>query len=944
MNVKNAMLLLALFGLGATSCSNDEPGGGQKTDPTAGTRNEIQIQFSGTGESQEYTKASTIASESENKIDKLSVYLFASPTGTDGTYVYMETWTEGTAYDAANPSTDFKIQDSGTAKKASIYPNERKGLPHLKLFCVVNNGSVGNPTDGRFYDAANAEMLQTLTPVTVDADGNVTNTPTTETDFKLSYTRFMKNVANTDEDIINTPLLMTGSGQVKISGSMSLVNITLKRAVARFDIENTTAKSQLTITKITLAQARKSASLWGITPTAVADKATDLMTYASVDYTTKANANLGLTESALYVYPGIKEDESYLIIEGTFKSPITTQPVPVTYHVPVAKTAETPGATAEFIPIKANSRYKLRITDVTQSNVYGTFVIEDWTSGGGINVKPDNDAPVFAGDAAFTGTNVPTKLPDGPNEGDINKYEVEGATGSFSIEIAATGKVRVEQASALTKAGIDWLTVTPQTPTEKDGVWYTKFDISYSNAIGAEPVALTFINEAASFDPALWTTVRFYGPKAVPAYAATTNPVITEGNKVDMSNPLAPVVSLYKIANGQAQIDVTCMEGILIGNKPAGIDVIAPANGGNTYTIKVSDASAVADGTIEFKNAGDDSKISSISVKALSPAMSVELPTTTLATMTGDATNGYEITVDLEALATNNFTFKVNSPEGLKASPSLTSGWLQIADGNDWAAGNTFNTYTVTAQGTDYTNTVLTFVNKLDGTPNVKVTLKKAPSKPKFAANDQAGTYPNSAFNTDAVVATDPTAATTGMFLANNSVIFVKATCPENLTFNNVAGLSVTRQASTDIYEIKVTDATKLTAGSTAVLEAVNSSVKSTLTITMKDPAINVSLTANANVVESQSGDDIVYTVDVANLSNFTFSVTAPAGATTDLSVLTGSFLKPHTSNTGTAALTAGVASDYMLRVDDDTQTADITMTFVNAVTGADRKVIFKVK
>ena len=81
-------------------------------------RSELQIVFSGTGESQEYTKAT--ASEGENKIDKLQVYLFASATGQAGSYYYMETWNEGTTFDSedkdasGNPKTNFKKQVAGT--------------------------------------------------------------------------------------------------------------------------------------------------------------------------------------------------------------------------------------------------------------------------------------------------------------------------------------------------------------------------------------------------------------------------------------------------------------------------------------------------------------------------------------------------------------------------------------------------------------------------------------------------------------------------------------------------------------------------------------------------------------------------------------------------------------------------------------------------------------
>ena len=66
------MLLLALAGLGS-SCTNEDDSQGQTTLGTAG---EIQLLFSGSGDSEEYTKA--IASEPESKIGTLKVYLFAS--------------------------------------------------------------------------------------------------------------------------------------------------------------------------------------------------------------------------------------------------------------------------------------------------------------------------------------------------------------------------------------------------------------------------------------------------------------------------------------------------------------------------------------------------------------------------------------------------------------------------------------------------------------------------------------------------------------------------------------------------------------------------------------------------------------------------------------------------------------------------------------------------
>ena len=205
------MLLIAITGLGA-SCTNEDLGG----ETTTGSgRSEIQLVFSGAnGESQEYTKA--IASESENEIDKLQVYLFAAKKQ-GGPYYYLETWTEGTAYNPVTPTvTNFQKQASGTGWKASIYPNELIGLPYVKLFCVVNNGS-SSTTDGKFYQVDGATEVfdgANLVKVVTDADGEVTTPGTTEADFVKTYTKIMKNEAGDAgvKDIISTPLLMTGEG------------------------------------------------------------------------------------------------------------------------------------------------------------------------------------------------------------------------------------------------------------------------------------------------------------------------------------------------------------------------------------------------------------------------------------------------------------------------------------------------------------------------------------------------------------------------------------------------------------------------------------------------------------------------------------------------------------------------------------------------------------
>ena len=400
MNVKSLMLLLALAGLGA-SCSDDEATGGGPS--SIAGRSELQIVFSGSGESQSYDKTTkAIATAKENQIDDLQIYLFAAASE-GGPYYYLETWQDGTAYNpedkdgvTGNPKTNFKKTEAGTGWKASLYPNELAGVPYIKLFCIANKNVPGmlasdgatpsQTTDEKFYQEDGAtEILATLTPVTTAAagDGTYTVTPgTTETEFIASFTKALGAAAN---GVISTPLLMTGQGKTKISGNVSKVDIDLTRVVARFDIDNTTSKSNLTIKKVTLAQGRKTAPLWtaAITPVDKADLTASALIaqkYETVDFEKLTGANQGITESSLYVYPTLATDESYLILEGTYKSPVNSSQVPVTYHVPIVRTPEG-GDKGEYIAINANNRYCLRITEVhpwtdTDGNRYTEYQLK----------------------------------------------------------------------------------------------------------------------------------------------------------------------------------------------------------------------------------------------------------------------------------------------------------------------------------------------------------------------------------------------------------------------------------------------------------------------------------------------------------------------------------------------------------------------------------------
>ncbi|WP_044270627.1 hypothetical protein [Bacteroides timonensis] len=955
MNVKSLITLFAFAGF-AASCSNsdfEESG----TRPTDG-RAEIQIAFSGTGESQEYTRA--IASESENKIEQLHIYLFAAAAQT-GPFYYLETWTEGADYNPATPAaTNFKIQDAGTSKKGILYPNELKGLPWIKLLCVANNG--GTP---KFYDEEGTEILGTLTKVATDAAGTVTTPGTTEAEFKAAFT-----MNDADATLIETPLLMTGEGITKISG-VSKVDISLKRVMTRFDIVNDKAKTNLTIEDIYMVQGRKSAPLWGATPTTVepADLPTSdlLAKYANVDFDQIPGANTGETASAFYVYPNLATDQSYLVIKGTYKSPATGKQEPVEYHVDVARTPD--GAPkAEFIKLLANNRYKLRISDVTSSNIMGTFEVVDWTSGGGIIVKPSNDSPVFVAAEAFSGANTPTELTALNTDASPYNYEVTGddGTGSFTIEIGATGKVRAEKSAVqtTTRAEADgevitsqsWLVISEPAFEERDGVWYTKFDISYTDAVGVSPVAVHFINAAASYDPALWTTVNFYGQKSVPVFAAAATGTGSNGNTIDVTDGKAPTATIHTLLNSYVLFDVTCVEGVTVDATSATgykAEEIAVNGFVHTYKVSVSDASTATGGTIVFKNTGDAGKTTTLTLTAAAPEMTFEKSTDDNNAATWDEGNK-TLKIDLGTLANGTCTFKINAPAGVTIA-SLACPWLTITESKAWDNTEKFATYTIakTSSIIGTGDVTLSFVNGLTqadkniSAPGLDVKLHKEASKPKFGAGATTDSWSTFNKGLDSNF-TNPAAATITMYKVADSQITVNMTCDEAAEFDAVTGLEVKRIESTNEYTIKVANVSELTASTTTVTAKNSSATECTaaLTITWKDPAITVALTddASGNVTSREEGGNIVYTVNVDAISTtpFIFTVTAPGGASVGFeTAIADAFLTKDDTNAGGNTVTAGTPSAYTLKLNDSSSaTDDIELVFTNTVTGGGNKTV----
>ena len=195
----------------------------------------------------------------------------------------------------------------------------------------------------------------------------------------------------------------------------------------------------------------------------------------------------------------------------------------MTYRLRVARTNAS--NSLENITIEPNHRYSLRIAEVTTSEIVGYFEVEDWIDGGSVDVKPSYDkkpeiiaegVKAVAGQDPFEGLNDKDSTFWTPADSTIRVAK----TGQFTVTVKAPGQCSVKSVAAqnfvtrAVSAVNNWLTVTGPTVTEADGMILSTFTFTVNaNAThNAIPFDLTFINNAASVDPAFQLKYRVLPP------------------------------------------------------------------------------------------------------------------------------------------------------------------------------------------------------------------------------------------------------------------------------------------------------------------------------------------------------------------------------------------------------------------------------------------------
>lgn len=490
---KRCFLALLAAACMAVGCTNDLE---EVTSEEVAQENELKLVFSSSTNGEIYPKSRAIATAEENAIENLTVYVFSSSTE-NGTYYLLDTWTS--AETQTNTSQQFKLQPSGGNYKASIYPRKVKNAKYLKLYCVANSKIYSNATGTE------------ATPKKCNESGFDQGSPTPMTTFDSYYTNHVTNQG----DPLKTPLTMTGimNEPLHVTGNYGTASVELKRRVARFDIDNNAARTKLTIKSISIEQAQDASYLFSTKNSSFAGSK---INYPEIDYTKLENANLGVTTSAMYVHPTAGNNNLMLVIKGLYAGKNE-----VTYRLRVARTNAT--NSQENITIEPNHRYSLRIAEVTTSEIVGYFEVEDWIDGGSVDVKPSYDKKpeiIAEGVKAVASQDPFEGLKDSTFWTPADSTIRVAKNGQFTVTVKAPGQCSVKSVAAqnfvtrAVSAVNNWLTVTGPTVTEADGMILSTFTFTVNaNAThNAIPFDLTFINNAASVDPAFQLKYRVLPP------------------------------------------------------------------------------------------------------------------------------------------------------------------------------------------------------------------------------------------------------------------------------------------------------------------------------------------------------------------------------------------------------------------------------------------------
>lgn len=794
MNLKHRISILAA-GLLVMACTNESilDEGMQPGTPDANAdpnRQEVMLTLKNNLKlsPQQATRADEpIATEEENYIRSLDVYVFGSPTEL-GTYTFQELhYYRDDASELKVPGMNtipFSLLNTAEDKTTKGLLKLNKGL-FVKLYCVVNRKKLFMADPEHAGQVIAYDQFKSLVQSAPGQEENVV-TPglPSEADFLKFHTNLINPLATdgNENNVLNVPLPMTGAYTTPIdltdfsSAARKQISFRLTRMVARFDIVNDADKSKFTVEQISMGNGRLGASFFPIQPLAV-DAPADLITYPvrSIGTETQQAPNpdtgvTNVTKGAFYTWPSPKDDEGYLTLKGRYQVN-KTESKEVSYQIPFKQSNNGVGT---YIEVNHNHRYTIAITTADEYHLDFTLNVEDWNDDEQPDpYEPDNE---FDKDRLTVLEASSAEAYVDPMNGQIVLLPQAGSQADFIMgaNSALTRELRFKDGS---KKWLKDVTVDPVTRAAAPGDGAsaeTRADASMKQLMSFAvdetqlgddpskllPVTIRLTNKASGENKDI-TVVPAVGPRLswTPVegfvnFDASTNTMYLY-NLANQSITLTAIAEQRSYADGSTKVGSSVdLSGAsyIASNRPE----ILEAEGEYVFTM------ADAQGTIPAPS--DKFTVASIASGAATTVTVVLKDPAFTPMQTKDfsfgpkggkaiisATDEPEIT--LAGILDNYMTFTVESPEGMEvpaaAADYVTGGsdWLKVElQSTNRVRGKVKNVYKATIKdatgmGTaNKTDGKITLKNVLDPAKTIAITVSTSqPEGPTVTRDEMAG-------------------------------------------------------------------------------------------------------------------------------------------------------------------------------------------------------------
>ena len=679
-----SVYLLAAVLLASCTSESDKTDRTSTDEADSANRREVLISFKNKltvkttkAETKAETKADApIATEAENEIATLDIYVFGAKAEGDG-YTFRERFSyrqDGSALPAGAKELDLTPSVDNATTTALL--ELQKGL-FVRLYCIANQTELMNPTDG-------TPVADTyFAPLTYDMKtGVLTDGTPSEKDF----CKYHSPLLTTASEALGLPLPMTGAQTTPIdltdfsSSARVQVGFKLTRTMARFDVSNIEKDSKFHLESISMGNGRKGttffpAKVYGTIPAADGE----LITYPACAFEGE-KANEGLQVSAFYSYPSPLEDKGYLILNGTYRVN-KTEVKEVSYQIPFIQQTADGGEVA--LEINNNHRYTIGITKADEYHLDFTLDVAEWDEGGSLD-DYDPNAGTGGGGVNIT---IPDALKDkityNSDTRIVTMSTLKGGDG-FTIEVGTSGEPELQKSYSGSVAAqqCDWLEVSAATPVTKASVSGYQYTVSVKEGYDKDDypkAVLRFINSMSSEE------------ETVIVEPAPGEPSLTSPSSVTLHAGADNTVPTLTITG-------TCFGGSTIeGPEWLTYKTMSSDKTGFSYVIELNPSKEnfpdvlPSAQTVTIKNKTDNSKTAEVTVNFTEADAWLATPLSGYETTGHDASKGYRVATTGKTLTMSYYSmFTQFTPE---LSIDYDTDYCTSANnGNTWLAESKMRT------------------------------------------------------------------------------------------------------------------------------------------------------------------------------------------------------------------------------------------------------------